>query len=216
VPTGWGAVNADWRVQPELKIHDGRIRELKSQRRIFEMVVSQQEFEYPCYGSLRNAFIASALTTTGYTSLAAFSTIFSRTLDLPPSFRTDSLREDYRKGADAIGANDEFLLATPGAIPLYFTQRGEKIGQMIDLPKSLHVDLLAAAPASGRILIDAVVDRPPNLAAMTMGYQSPGELSRAVSQFGEIVIGDGENPKASTFNATLARRLPIRLNPGRS
>jgi hypothetical protein len=215
VPTGWGPFNADWRVQAEFKVHNGRTRELKSQRRIFEQVISQQEFEYPAVGALRSAIIGSALTTTGYTSLAAFTTIFSRTLDLPPTFRTNSLREDYRKGADVIGTNDEFLLATPGAIPLAFPLRAQKIGSMIDLPKSLHIDLLAAAPASGRLLLDLVVDRPPNLAALVMGYNSPGELARAVNQYGEIVIGDGDNPKASTFNATLARRLPIRLNPGR-
>jgi len=214
VPTGCGNVNADWRVRPEIKVHDGRIRELKSQRRVFEQVVANQDFEYPAVGSLRSAILGSALTTTGYTSMATVSNVFSRTLDLPPNFDTNSLREDYRKGADVIGANDEFLLATPGAVPLAFPGRAQKTGTMIDLPKSFHLDMLVAAPASARLLLDLVVDRPPNLAALVMGYNSPGELARAINQYGEIVIGDGDNPKATTFNATLARRLPIRLNPG--
>lgn len=211
VPTGYGPVNADWRVRVEMKVRDGRVKELKSRRRIYEQVVQQQEFDYPANGSLRNVILGSKLATTGYTSLAAFVSLYSRTLMTPPNFSVTGLTQDYTQGADVIGANDEFLLAAPGAIALKTPRRAQKIGHMINA-KVFHLDLLQAAPASGRLLLDMVVDRTPNLSATTMGYQSPGDLATAMKQIG-YVIGETSSYKASQFNADLVRRLPIRLYP---
>jgi hypothetical protein len=116
VPTGWNSVQADQRVRLHVLVKDGRIPELKSRRRIYEQVVSQQEFDYQVNGSLRAALLGSKLTTTGYTSLAAFTTLFSRTLELPPQYQTHVLLDEYRMFADSLGTNDEFALATPGMI----------------------------------------------------------------------------------------------------
>lgn len=212
VPTGFGPVNADWRVRWEFFVEDGRQRELKSRRRIYEQVVQNQEFDYACNGSIRSAIIGSKLTTTGYTSLSAFSTIFSRTLETPPSFSVNGLRESYRKGSDVIGSNDEFLLATPAMIPLVFPHRAQRIGKMINA-KTLHIDLLAAAPASGRLLLDLVTDRTPLLAAATMGYQSPGELAAAMRRHGQVQGEQFQYP-VEGFNMDLVKRLPVRLKSG--
>jgi len=213
VPTGFGPVNADWRVRVEMDVEDARVKELKSRRRVYEQVVQNQDFEYAAPGSIRTAIVGSKLTTTGYTSLAAFTTIFSRTLELPPNFVVSGLREDYRQGADAIGANDNFLAATPTAIPLVFPHRFQRTGKMIDA-KTLHIDLLQAAPASGRLLLDLVVNRTPNLAALVMGYPTPGELAQAIKARGQIV-GEGSNYPVAGSNLTLAQRLPIRIKAGR-
>jgi hypothetical protein len=212
VPSGWAAVQADQRIQVFALVKDGRVPELKTRRRIYEQNLTQQEFDYQVNGSVRCALLGSYLTTTGYTSLAAFSTLFSRTLETPPAFDTHIMVDEYRQFADSLGTNDEFTLATPGAIPLRVPRRNQKIGEML-MTKTLHLDLLAAAPASGKILIDAVIDRTPNLAALVAGYQSPGELAQAIKQHGEVV-GYGDSYKAAAFVGDLARKLPIRIRPG--
>ncbi len=211
VPTGWNSVQSDWRMRVYARIVDGRARELKSRRRIIEQAVTQQEFDYQVNGSLRAAILTSKLTTTGYTSLAGFTTLFSRTLETVPSYETDMLLDEYRREADALGANDEFTLATPGAIPLKAPKKGQKTGEMIDT-KTLHLDLLQAAPASGRLITDVIVDRSPNLAALTEGYRSPGELAAAIRDHG-YVVGDSGNIKATGMVASLVRRLPVRIKP---
>ncbi len=210
LPTNFGVVAGDWNVIVFAKVFDGRKRELKSRRRIWDQVVSQQEFNYPINGALRHAIIGSTLTTTGYTSLAAFTTIYSKTLDTPPAFQTHILTDDYRLGADAIGANDEAFLAAPGSLPLVWPHRRQKIGQMIDTPQ-LHIDLLAAAPASGRLLVDAVVNRSPNMAALAAGYGSPEDVATAVAARGRVV-GAAGNLKATEVPKPLARKMPIRID----
>ena len=210
LPTNAGVVAGDWNVTVFAKVFDGRKRELKSRRRIWDQVVGQQEFFYPVNGALRHAILGSSLTTTGYTSLAAFATLHSKTLDLPPAFQTHILVDDYRLNADALGANDEFTLAAPGGIPLVVPKRRKKIGEMIDTPQ-LHLDLLAAAPASGRLLIDAVVNRSPNMAALAAGYGSPEDVAAAVSARGRAVGASG-NMKATEVPKPLVRKLPIRID----
>jgi hypothetical protein len=212
VPSGWAAVQADWRLRVYAKVIDGRVRELKSRRRIKEEAITQQEFDYQINGSLRNAVITSKLATTGYTSLAPYTTIFSRTIETVPSLETDILVDQYRRGADSLGANDEIALAAPGAIPLQIAKKNQKTGEMIDC-RTLHIDLQQAAPAGARLLTDTVVDRSPNLAALTEGYRSPSELAAAIRDYG-YVVGDSGNTPARDFVGPLARRLPIRLLPG--
>jgi len=209
LPTNFGVVAGDWNVIVFFKIFDGRKKELKSRRRILEQVISAQEFDYQVNGALRTAIIGSNLLTTGYTSLAAFTTIYSRTLDMPPAFQTHILVDDYRFNADAVGANDEFLLAAPGGIPLVTPRRGKKIGEMIETP-TLHIDLGAAAPASGRLLTDTVVNRSPNMAALTAGYGSPEDVATAIAARGRVV-GAAGNIKATDVPRPLARKMPIRL-----
>lgn len=209
LPTNHGVVAADWTVQVNAYVKDGRKREIKSRRRIWEQVIGQQDFEYPINGSIRNALITSNLTTTGYTALTAFTTIFSRTMDLPPAYSVQQLRERYRRAQDSFSAVDEFLAAAPSAIPLIIADRKKKIGQMIDTP-NLHIDLLRAAPASGRLLIDAVVNRTPNMAALAAGYGSPEELAAAIQARG-VVVGEAGNMPASELPRSLARKMCIRV-----
>lgn len=219
VPTGFGPVNANWRVRVEAEVEDARVKELKSRRRIFDQVVQNQDFEYSCGGSIRHAILASKLTTTGYTDLSGFLTIFSRTLNLPPNFKVSGLLNRYRQDAEAVGANDNYLtnvdrsgangMAPGTAIPMVFPRRYQRIGKMIDA-KTFHIDLLQAAPASGRLLLDVVVDRPPNISATSMGYPTPGELAQAIKANGYIV-GEGSNYPVAGSNLVLGKRLPIRI-----
>lgn len=209
-PTGWqAAVGADWRIQVFVYARDGRKNELKARRRIWEVNIGQQEYDYQVNGFLRAALIGSKLTTTGYTSLAAFTTLFSRTLELPPQFESDMLLDEYRKTATALGTNDEFALATPGAIALKIPHRLQKIGQMIDC-KTLHIDLRAAAPTNGRVLLDAVIPRSPVMGAVAMGFENPSALASAVRQSG-VVQGEGGQIPVSHMLANLTRVLPVRL-----
>jgi len=143
------------------------------------------------------------------TSLAANTTIFSRTMDLPPAFQTHILVDQYRRSSDALGASDEFTLAAPGAIPLIVPTRAKKIGTMIDTP-TLHIDLLRAAPASGRLLLDTLVNRTPNMAALGAGYGSPEDLATAINASGQVV-GAAGNMSAREVPKALARKMPIRI-----
>jgi hypothetical protein len=210
LPTNFGVAAGDWNVQVFCKVYDGRKRELKSRRHIWEQVVNQQEFFYPINGAIRTAILGSALSTTGYTTLAPYTTLYSKTLDTPPAFQTHVLTDDYRIGADSIGANDEAFLTAPGSIPLVFPHRAQKIGHMIDTPQ-FHLDLQQAAPASGRLLVDAVVNRSPNMAALAAGYASPEDVAAAIASRGRAV-GEAGNIPAGQMPKPLVRKMPIRVD----
>jgi hypothetical protein len=215
VPTGWNAVQADWRIQLFADVRDGRVPELKSRRRIKEEAVTQQEFDYQINGALRGAYLSSKLTTTGYTTLAAFTTLNSRTLKWPASFQTPLLVDEYRREATVFATNDEFLLAAPGAIPIVSPRQTQKIGNMV-MTKSLHLDLLAAAPTNGRLITDVLIDRNPVLSSNQLGYDGPGPLAAAIKQHG-VVVGavPGANYQTRAFNGELARKMPLRIKSGK-
>jgi len=211
LPTNFGAVANDWSLQVYADVVDGRVRELKSRRRITEQTMNIQEFDYPVYGSIRNAILTSLKTDTDATDLTALATLYSRTLDFPPDFETHMLVDKYIANSESLGANDE--ISRGRAIPLVFPTREKKIGTMIDTT-TLHVDLRQAALANMRLLTDIVVDRSPNIAAVAEGYGSPQALSMAIQQHGQIV-GEGGNFPATHAPPALARRLPIRIKNGR-
>lgn len=211
VPTGFAAVQADWRVQLFAYVRDDRKRELKSRRRIREEAVVNQEFDYQINGFARWVILTSKLTTTGYTELLAlYATINSRTLQLPASYQTFNLVDEYRYNTNMFATTDEFLLTatTAGALAIIQPEVDQMIGAMIDT-KTLHIDLQAAAPASGRLLTDTVIDRNGDLAAITEGYASPGELANAARTSGYVDGGSGRKFPAKSFNAALARKLPL-------
>lgn len=210
LPTGWNSVQSDQRVRVYMRVVDGRTRELKSRMTIREQALQGQEFDYDVSGSIRAAFLSSKLATTGYTTLAPFTTLFSRTLELPPNFETDLLVDTYRRYCDATGTNDEFLLAAPGAIPLVSPRRFQKIGEMIDT-KTLHVDLLQAAPTGGRLVTCAIKNRTPTLAAGVMGFASFADLQIALAERGRVVDGTPGGSPVTGYHPTLARRLPARI-----
>lgn len=211
VPTGWAALQSDWKMRLFFDVRDARVRELKSRRQIREVAISQQEFDYQINGFMRAAIITSKLATTGYTSLASYTTLYSRTLNMPPTFETSLLLDEYRREAISLDTtNDEFVRSTPGAIPLVCPRDYQLAGRMIDT-KTLHLDLLTTAPTSGRLLTDVLIDRSGEGAALTEGFPSPGELQRAVMARGEIQGASGKTYPVKEFNAPLARKLPVRL-----
>lgn len=210
VPTGFAAVQADMRMQLFAYVMDGRVPELKSRIRIKEEAVSQQEFDYQINGSLRTAILTSKLATTGYTDLTGFTAFNSRSLRWPAALATRELVDKYRYDSEYVDtARDEFLRTTTAALAIVSPEADQQIGRLIDL-RTLHLDLLAAAPASGRLLTETIVDRAGDLAAQQLGYASPGDLAAAIKASGEVVGAAGSYPVRS-FNAALARRLPIRI-----
>jgi len=212
VPKGLAAAQADWNVTIFMRVIDGRTKELKTRMKTWEHVINQQEFYYPNWGGLlRTAIISSTLTTTGYTSLAAFTTLYSQSLDTIPSLQTSMLVDLYRRFGHALGTNDEFTLSTPGAIPLQVPSGDQKIGECPEL-LNLHLNLLQAAPTSGCLITQTIVDRNPTTAAMQLGLPSADALMATTKARGRTVIGDGDNPTVQEFGLPrLARKLPARL-----
>jgi hypothetical protein len=210
LPTGWAAVQADQRVRVYARVVDGRTKELKSRMTIREQAVTNQEFDYEVNGSIRAAILTSKLATTGYTTLAPYTTFFSRTMEVPPNFETDLVTDRYVRFSDALGTNDEFLLAAPGAIPLIAPNRFQKIGEMIDA-KTLHLDLLQAAPTSGRLITIAIKNRTPNLSALVAGFGSVDDLQVALADRGKVVDGTPGGTDVTGYHPTLVRRLPVRV-----
>jgi len=211
VPTGWAAVQANQRMQLFAYVQDGRTRELKSRRRIKEEAVTVQEFQYQINGLCRAAILTSKLATTGYTDLSSLTALNSTTLRWPASYPTADLVDDYLINSDAVSTADEFTRAATGAIGIVLPERDQQLGRLPDL-RTLHLDLLAAAPAGARLLTDTIVDRDGTLAAITEGYASPGDLAAAVKAHGVVVGAAGSYP-VREFNAGLARKLPIRIKP---
>jgi hypothetical protein len=213
LPTGWAAVQADWKVTPYAYVRDARVREAKARRRLREEQVTQQEFDYQVNGYLRAAILTSKLATTGYTELLALYTqLNSRTLMWPAAMKPYELVDNYRYNTNGIDTADEFLLTatTAGALGIQIPDRDQMSGQMVDT-KTLHIDLLAAAPTGGRLLTDVITDRLGQNTATWLGYASPGEAQNAIKNKGRINGGDGRTYPVAQFNAALARKMPIRI-----
>ena len=209
VPTGWAAAQSDWSVQLFANVKDGRKKEAKSRRRIKEEATPAQEFDYQVNGYLRSLILTSKLTTTGYTTLAGFTTFNSRSLKWPAAYQSRTLLNEYRNNAPSLATNDEFTLAAPGAIALLTPQKEQKIGAMPDL-KTVHLDFLQAAPTSGRIITDVLIDRNPTRVAQLFNYKGAGPLGASVKAIG-TVKGEADNYSIGEFNADLARKLPYRI-----
>ncbi len=195
---------------------DGRDRELKSRMTIREIAVTNTDYEYDVNGSCRFAILTSLLTTTSYSSWASFTTVFSRTKALPPSFPTAFLVDKYRTDSLNLSTADAFTAATPLAIPFVSPALRQKIGAMMDI-KTLHVDLTPSAtaiPTNARIVLCQIKDRPPVSAALVLGQTSPEAAARAVESYGYVQDGRTGGSKVTSYLPSLARRLPIRLRPG--
>jgi len=153
--------------------------------------------------------LTSKLTTTGYTTLAGFTTFNSRSLKWPAAFQSRTLLNMYRREATSLATNDEFTLAAPGAIALLCPKDDQKIGCMPDL-KTVHIDLLQAVPASGRIITDTLIDRNPTRQATLFNYTGPGQLGAAIKAKG-MVVGEANSYPTAAFNADLFRKMPYRI-----
>lgn len=209
VPTGWAAFQSDWSVQVFAHVQDGRRLEAKSRLRLKSEATPAQEFDYQVNGFLYSAFLSSKLTTTGYTSLAGFTTFNSRSLKWPAALQTRTLVNVYRREQTSFSASDEFLLAAPGAIPILAPYHDQKIGRLPDL-KTLHIDMLQAVPASGRLFTASIIDRNPQRVSTMFNYKGPGAAGHAVKQLG-YVKGAADNYDMATFNVDLARKMPYRI-----
>lgn len=214
VPTGWATVQNDWKLRIFADVRDGRVPELKTRRRIKEEAVTQQEFDYQVNGTLRSAILSSYLTTTGHTSLTGFTTLNSRTLKWPAAYQTSQLIDRYRRESESLASGDEFVRATTAAIPLHIPRRAYggqgKIGTM-PMMKSLHLDLLAAAPTGGRLITDVLIERDAYRSAQVLGYDSPQAAQAAVKAQGRVV-GAAGNYGVTSVPSALSARLPIRTS----
>lgn len=213
VPTGWNAVQADWRVQVFADVRDGRRKELKTRRRIKEEAIAIVENDYQTNGNIRGAYLTSTLTTTGYTDLSTLTTLNSRSLKWPAAYQTRMLIDQYREEQTFFSATDEFLLAATGAYALVMPKRNTLVGQLPDL-KSLHLDLITAVPASSRLITDVIIERNAETSARILGYDNPGELQAAVQANGIVVGEAGNYPVRGGFDKRLASKLPVRARPG--
>lgn len=209
LPTGWNAAQADWQIQMFADVRDGRRKEAKSRRRLKEEATPAQEFDYQVNGYLRSLILTSKLTTTGYTTLAGFTTFNSRTLKWPAAYQSRGLLNKYRRESTTLATNDEFTLSAPGAIALQAPYDDQKIGCMVDC-KTVHIDLLQAIPTSGRMITDVLIDRNPTRTANLFNYNGPGPMGAAVKALGQVVGEAGSYP-VSQFNADLARKMPYRV-----
>lgn len=210
LPTNWSTVTLNLEVV--CRVVEGRQQQVNSFYTLQEYVVTNTEEWYPINGSARYVALTSKLATTGYTSLAGFTSLDSRTLNWESGFHPRYLRERYKKQHLSIDAAvDLHLLATPAAIPLINGDKDQRTGKCPNLDK-LHLDLNAAAPASGVILIGAFKDRHPLYSAYSAGYNDQGQFLADVSQYG--VVRDGKNTPVSQFDPYLVNRLPVRIKVG--
>lgn len=208
VPTGWAAVQSDWRVTPYALVKDGRNKEAKSMFKVWEQTVTQLESFFPVDGSLRNAILSSVLTTTGHTSLSAVVAPDSKTLGWPAGLTVNWLKDKYIRHQYARGSNDEFDAGN--AIQVYGPDRFQRTNLLPDL-QSLHLDLNVAVPTSATMLFCAIVDRDPLLTARWFGYQSAAEYIQAIAEHGVMVDEHRSDP--NRWDDTLTRRIPMRIQP---
>jgi hypothetical protein len=208
LPTNWSSVTLTMELLT--RVVEGRVKQANSRLKIWEQNVTNQEYYYDVGGSIRYAGLTSALTTTGYTTLAGFTSLNSRSLSWEPNFHPRTLRDRYRRQQFAVSSADEHLLSAPGAIPLVQQDRYQKIGAMPMLDK-LHLNLGAAAPTNGVLLLAAIIDRPPRLAARALGYTDVNAYIADVRNFGYVMDGNPGGSRVVDFDPKLANKLPLRI-----
>lgn len=212
VPTGWAAVQSDWNVTLWCRVQDARVRELKSTLCYEQFNHTRSEDYFPIQGSARGVYGLTDLTTTDYTSLATFTAINSKALDLESDFDPMLWCFEFAKnnhhGTNALTTD---LVLQRKLIPYLFPHWNQKIGQMVNLDQ-LDIRLQAAPVANSIILASKIIERNMTLGALWMGYNSPGELSQAVQSYGVIV--DEKNSPYMDYDPVLASRMPVRLKAG--
>jgi hypothetical protein len=209
VPTGWAAVQSDWTVTLWARVIDARTRELKSTLVYEQFNHSRSEDYFPIQGSARTILGITDLTTTDYTSWSTFTAINSKALelevDMDPRFWIR--RYQREKILDTTTTN---LVIGQKAIPYVHSSFNQKIGAMPNLDQ-LDIRLQAAPLSNAVLFAGKIIERNMTLAAAWMGYDGPGELSKAVEAYGVIV--DDHNTPYSQYDAILASRMPVRLKP---
>lgn len=211
LPTGWDGFTSGV-VRLCALVKDGRRRELKSRLTIREEVMSLPEHYYNVYGSLRTLVGTSVITTTSASSWASFATFNSQTLKYPASIEARHLVNRYRMHGDGFFSGDPILAATPLAVPFLTPDRRQKIGTMPNIEKTVHLDIGASPPTGARLLIVAIKDRNPELAALVAGFANVSDYQMALARYGTIVSAKGKNASARTFAPELVRRFPVAVD----
>jgi hypothetical protein len=197
-------------VQVDILVHDERNLEAKSRMEWHVTSVTSVETDYIVKGSLRAAFIASELTTAGYTSLAAQTEVTSKTFEMN-RLDAELLRQEYLAKSPTRASDDGFLAATPVALPIVTPSEGQHIGKMMDLD-SFHLKI-EAVPTSGKLVTCVIKDRNAELASELFGYGSVADYSNAAMKIGSVVGKGGKGTHVSNWDKVLRRRLPFRLKP---
>lgn len=207
-PTGW-ATSSSLSLKIFARVNEGRKREVKSRRHLSEISFSVDDTTYPLGGSIRGLYLSSSLTTTGATALTGVTVINSNSLEFPPDLPENILVDRYRMNSEALGTNDE--IEAQNAIAFVVPDKGQKVGLMIDA-RNVHLRL-GSVPTSSILVRDLVVDRPPEITAKSMGYNSTAEYQQDLVERGRIIDGTDGGAPVTTFNPTLVRRLAARI-PG--
>jgi hypothetical protein len=217
LPTNWSTCSGT--VEVYCRVVEARNRQANSFYTLLEYNVTQIEDYYPIEGSARAISLTSRRTDTGYTSLTAttYNSFDSRTLGWEAGLHPRVLRDRYRHLHLAVGTNDEHILvpvalAGPafGAIPIVNADKDQRIVRMPMLSR-LHLDLNAAAPANGVLMVGAIKDRAPVYSAYAMGYQDVNQYLADVLAMG--VVRDGKDTKCAEFDPYLVNRMPVRIKP---
>lgn len=208
-PTGW-ATSSSFTLKVFAKVVEGRKKEAKSRRQLNEVSFNLDDTTYPLGGSVRGLYMSSVLTTTGATALTGVTAVNSTTLELPPDMPTDLLVDRYRMNSDALGTNDE--VEAGNVIPLICPDKFQKVGAMADL-RNFHIKA-GSTPTSAIFIRDLVVDRPPEITSKAMGYGSVADYQQDLVARGTIVDAKGKGRPVTSFNPTLVRRMPVRIEGG--
>lgn len=187
------------------RVVDGRVKELKSRRKVAEQSFNRDDDTYPVDGAIRALILSSVLTTTGYTALTGITVLNSNNLEVFPDFPRLLAVDRYRRMADSLGSLDQFVAGT--AIPLITPDRGQMIGKM-PIVRAAHLRM-GSTPTSAIVLRDVVVARPPNISALHMGYPDVQSYQLGILRGGRVV--DEKNTHVKNTPAELARIMPVRI-----
>lgn len=212
VPTGW--VSFVGTVTLWCKVRDAGTRESKSRLTIRDYQINSQQDNYSIDGSLRSLAVFTELATTSMTSIAAFTAPVSTALGYPPGMTAAILLEDYVRNLDgAAHASDPFIAQL--AIPLVTPDRRQSVDKQPILG-TIRLDLGAAPPTNGRLLVVAFTERDPRLAAAQLGYPNVATAQAAIASMGESVAANGNHKPAIVTNEKLQRIRPARVRTVRS
>lgn len=214
-PTNWDPIASGvTSLQFELWaiVKEGRKKQVSSLLCIQEYSLTVNDDQISVDGLLRALTLTSQLVTTGYTSMAGLTALDSRTLEYEAATDPRLLKERYKRSHFAFAPADENLLATPGAIPWFFPDTGQKMSQLPLLTKC-HIRLNAAVPTESRFLVSAYQDRNPNYSASAAGYEDVNAFLHDMKKYG-VVRGLVEDIPVTQMDTRMVNKLPLQIKAG--
>lgn len=193
-------------------VKEGRKKQVSSLLSIQEYTLTVTDDQIAVDGLLRALTLTSQLTTTGYTSMATLTSIDSRTLQYEAATDPRLLKERYKRSHFSFSPNDENLLATPGAIPWFFPDTGQKMSQLPLLSKC-HIRLNQAVPTESRFLVSAYQDRNPNYSAAAAGYDDVNSFLHDMKKYG-VVRGLVTDIPVTQFDSRMVNKMPLQIKAG--